>query len=293
VPSSFSAGGRADNFTVTLRNNTNSNQVAITVNFAVQLNGLTASQLRIRSGIGGDLATHDAGGNMVVATDPRSHDFGPKGTVFGRETQISYTIEFLAGTPSGKATLTASAVKQGNQFGSASDSITIKGGAAASPTPDPSSAAPTDTATDPAVGGPSGGQAVPTQPLSDKNAIPDSGGGVPVVLYVMGALLLGVGGVILYMLFRQRQPAAAVADTPPGEFDRPASLGYPAGRASAKPPVPVDPTTPMPSLRVATMPNPQVPRPGPSGPRPGPVGPVDPPPVDPWEGRPPGRHSSD
>src|SRR5215472_4409663 len=71
VPSSFTAGSRADPFAVSLRNNTNTFVTGVTLTFSIQLNGLTADQVRIHA-VGGDLAMHDSGG-QVVANDPRMH----------------------------------------------------------------------------------------------------------------------------------------------------------------------------------------------------------------------------
>jgi hypothetical protein len=287
VPSSFTAGARPDSFTVSLRNNSNATVAAVTVRFTVSLNGLTASQLRIRVG-GADLPVQDAGPGQVVANDPRSHDFFPR---IGR-TEIGYTIEFLTGTPSGRANFTASAMKQTSVLGTASDSISIKGGAvAASATPTPN---PTDSAT------PDGGvvaspSALANGPLADNSThIADDGsGGIPIGLYIMGAILVGVGGVILWLLFKQRPQALPAGDLPTGEYDQaPLTLGYPSARATATPPGPssLAPTAQLPALRSSTHLGPPTAGPGMGQP------PLPPPPVDPWDsqagGRPP-RHSAE
>jgi hypothetical protein len=297
MPSSFTAGARADSFTVGLRNNTNNLVSGVTVAFSVQLNGLTADQVRIH-GAGGDLTARDEGG-QVVASDPHSHDF------FGRvgRTEIAYSIEFLAGAPSGRAGFTANAVQQGRILGSASTSINVKGGAVA-PSPTASafptdSAAPGDSAIVPPVSpGATGALANPT------NAPQDNSGGIPVGLYIMGGLLVGVGGVILWMLFRQRPQAAPSAvvpggpfptgDYPTGEFDSPPpSLGYPVGRASASLP----PTAALPALRGSTVigPGPMEPSGGKGAPDGDQLPRRTPPPADPW-GTPGGnrpRHGAD
>ena len=121
---------------------------------------------------------------------------------------------------------------------------------AASASPTRTSAAPTDPATTADNGSivPPTGPGVAAGPLPDRDQIPADSGGIPVALYIMGALLVGVGGVILWMLFRQRPQAAAATGfptgnfaTPTGEFDSPPpNLGYPAGRAGAgpRPPMP-------------------------------------------------------
>lgn len=286
VPSNFTAGGRADGFTVGLRNNSNATVAAVTVRFTVSLNGLTASQVRIRIG-GADLPLQDAGPGQVVANDPRSHDFLPR---IGR-TEIGYTIEFLTGTPSGRANLTASAIKQTSVLGTASSSITIKGGATA-PSPSQTPAA-TDSAS-PDSGVVANPSPIVTGPPADRAQIPDDGsGGIPIGLYIMGAVLVGVGGVILWLLFKQRPQALPAAGIPTGEWDQaPPTLGYPAGRATATPPRPSNlaPTAQLPSLRGSTLSGPP-----PAGPELGQPSSALPP-VDPWAsqgGNVPPRHNAE
>ena len=251
TPSSFTVGSRADTFVVSLRNNTNNIVAAVNVSFTIRLTGLTATQVRIR-GTSGDIALSDTGG-LITGTDPRSLDFLPR----QRGRDVGYSIEFLSGAPSGRATFTAAATRSGVIQGSASTAITVKGGAvAASPTP--TSATPTDPVS------PDNGSILPPTgpgavgPLANNNngQIPADSGGIPVALYVMGAILVGVGGVILWMLFKQRPQAAAPTGFPTGEFDSPPpNLGYPVGRSSAptSPPGPssanLHPTAPLPAVR--------------------------------------------
>src|SRR5262245_14082307 len=277
VPSSFTAGSRADTFVVGLRNNTNGIVAAVNVSFSIRLNGLTASQVRIHA-VGGDINLSDAGG-LVVGTDPRSLDFLPR----QRGRDVGYSIEFLTGAPSGRATFTASATRGGNIQGSDSSSITVKGGGVA---PSASaSASPTDPAT-PDTGSlvPPTGPGNAVGPLANNNQVGSDSGGIPVALYVMGAILVGVGGVILWMLFRQRPEAAAPTGFPTGDFDSPPpNLGYPVGRASAS--ANLHPTAPLPAVRGPAVGNHDLGEP------------LDPPPpVDPWAtrgggGRP--RHGGD
>jgi hypothetical protein len=209
TPSSFTVGSRADTFVVSLRNNTNNIVAAVNVSFTIRLTGLTATQVRIR-GTSGDIALSDTGG-LITGTDPRSLDFLPR----QRGRDVGYSIEFLSGAPSGRATFTAAATRSGVIQGSASTAITVKGGAvAASPTP--TSATPTDPVS------PDNGSILPPTgpgavgPLANNNGqIPADSGGIPVALYVMGAILVGVGGVILWMLFKQRTQPASAGDFPP------------------------------------------------------------------------------
>jgi hypothetical protein len=289
TPSNFTVGSRADTFVVGLRNNTNGIVVAVNVSFTIKLAGLTASQVHIR-GTSGDISLTDSGG-LITGTDPRSLDFLPK----QRGRDVGYSIEFLSGAPSGRATFIAAATRSGQIQGSASTAITVKGGAvAASPTP--TSATPTDPAS------PDNGSIVPPSgpgsavgPLANDNGqIPADSGGIPVALYIMGAILVGVGGVILWMLFRQRPQAATPTGFPTGEFDSPPpNLGYPVGRASTPSSPPGPPSASSANLQ-PTAPLPAVRNPGLGNRDTQPLNP--PPPVDPWAtrgggGRP--RHGAD
>jgi hypothetical protein len=217
VPSSFTAGGQPDDFTVELQNNTNKLVTGVMVGFAIQLDGLTASNVRIHT-FGADLTMRDEGG-QVVATDPHPRDL-PKGA----RTKIGYAIEFLTGAPSGRATLTAYALARGGSLDQASDPIDVEGGTAtptpttaptptAEPTPTDTNPFPTDSAA------PYNGAASVPPGISGalaNNNTPDSGtASIPVGLYIMGGLLVSVGGVILWMLFKQRTQPTSAGDFPP------------------------------------------------------------------------------
>jgi hypothetical protein len=211
VPSSFTAGGQPDAFTVELQNNTNKLVTGVMVGFAIQLDGLTASNVRIHT-FGADLTMRDEG-DRVVATDPHSRDL-PKGA----RTEIGYAIEFLTGAPQGRATLTAYALARGGNLDQASDPIDVEGGPAtptptAAPTPTDTNPLPTDSATPY-----NGATSVPpgiTGALANNNTPGSGAAGIPVGLYVMGGLLVGVGGVILWMLYTQRPQPASGGDTHP------------------------------------------------------------------------------
>lgn len=277
VPSNATAGAHADGFSVTLRNNS-TEALAIKLVFTIRLAGLTRDQVRIFKVPGGELPRSEAGGQVIATDDTLALAIK---NFPGSSRTLNYSIQFVPGAPSGKASFSAGAVKGTTVLGSDNSSISVKGTAGATPTKTPTSTPGTSDApvTDPAAinpGGPSG--AFPS--LRDKNAaLGGDAGGIPTGLYIMGALLVGVGGVILWLLFRQRPQAAAVG-FPTTEYDPvPPSLGYPTGRASApvqSTPLPdLHPTTPMPTLRAATVQNPLLPRSTPNGP-------ATPPPVDPW-----------
>jgi len=281
VPSNATAGARADGFSVTLKNNSNE-ALAIKLAFTIRLTGITRDQVRIFKVPGGELPRSESGG-MVVATDD-TPALAVKNFP-GSSRTLNYSIQFVAGVPSGKASFTADAIKGSAVLGSDNSSINVKGSGAvaATPTKTPTSTPKTTEppgATDPAAINP----AVPSgnfPSLRDKSAaLGSDSGGIPAGLYIMGALLVGVGGAILWLLFRQR-PQAAEAGFPTNEYDPvPPSLGYPSGRASAPvgaaPPQDLNPTTQMPTLRASTVASPLVPKPAPS------PGLGTPPPVDPW-----------
>ncbi len=192
-----------------------------------------------------------------------------------------YTIQLLAGAPNGKGSLVLEVYHNNQLLGSNTKSFTVRGGVAtpsapADPTPEPT----TQTQADPGVG-PATGTAPPVNPLNpeqQQSAGTTGGSGVPTALYVMGGILVAMGGGILWLLFRPRpQPAGvAGADHPTDPYppapagtayrsdpDRAPTLGYPreqrpTGRHSAT----TQPTTAMPVVRDSS--------------------PATPPPVDPW-----------
>jgi len=252
VTSNATAGSRPDGFAVNFRNNTN-DAFNVKVVFGVKLAGLTAAQVRIVRAPVTELP-HSESGGQVVFTDPATLAFLPRGS-----RSVNYSIQFLNGAPSGRATLTAEAVRDNAPAGSDNKTINVKGSSVTvtkSPTAAPTTSVPTPTSTD--VGAGIGGTAAaPTFTLPAKeNALAGvDSTGVPFGLYIMGALLLGVGGVILWLLFRQR-PATADAGFPTSDYDVvPPNLGYPAGRA---PMSGLHPTTQLPNLRADTVPSPIV-----------------------------------
>jgi hypothetical protein len=291
VNSSMTAGSRSDSFSATFRNNSN-NTLDVRIFLAVKLNGLTNDQVRIVRAPGSELPHQESGG-QIVFNDPATIAFLPHG---GPRT-VTYTIQFISGAPSGRATLTAEAAQGTNPVGSDNKTISVKGapatgaGRSATPTPTASSAA-----TNPG-GTAAGGQPVvtPTVSLHQKEGIlaADSGGVGP-GLYIIGALLVGVGGVILWLLFRRSKGigreyagGAPVGGFPTGGYDSvPPSLGYPTGRAPMH--ANTQPTTHMPNLRAATVPSPLVAN------SPARHASVDnvPPPVDPWASQAGGAHDA-
>jgi hypothetical protein len=253
VTTNVTAGSRADNFSVSFRNNTNE-AFNVKVVFGVKLTGVTRDQVRIVRAPVTDLP-HSESGGQIVFTDPVTIAFLAR-----TSSTVNYAIQFLPGAPSGRATLTVEALRNNAAVGSDNKSINVKGVAVTtskSPTAGPSTT-PTGAAT--GAGGSTGGLvASPTfPPLQSKNNALSGvdSTGVPVALYIMGALLLGVGAVILWLLFRPRRPAGD-AGFPTSDYDVvPPNLGYPAGRTTMS--AGLHPTTQLPNLRADTVPSPIV-----------------------------------
>jgi hypothetical protein len=268
VTSNVTAGSRPDAFNVTFRNNTNG-AFNIKIVFSVKLPGLTADQVRIVRAPAVELGKQQSG-DQVILTDPLGASFLPRSSQ-----NVNYTLQFLSGAPSGRATFTGEALRDNTNAGSASRNITVRGtfGAttpAKTPTVGPTDAFPTGPV---ATGGVVAGPTITLEPR--EGTLPASNsGGVPVGLYIMGALLVGVGVAILWLLFRQRsQPVGDVYPT--ADYDVvPPTLGYPAGRHAM--PGNLNPTAAMPSLRAETVSSPTVVN------RTMPIDPNTPPPVDPW-----------
>jgi hypothetical protein len=197
-------------------------------------------------------------GSDVIFTDPEPLVLLPT-----RSITRNYNLSFLAQTPDGNGQLTAIAAVGQSQLGSDSTGFGVHGGnGQPTPSPTPShSASPPPTV---AVNEPTStvslaplNQGGRTTPLSNDT------GGVPIFIYIMGGILVALGAVILYVLFRNpREPQedAAVAGYPqPGPTYPP--IDYPP-RAEA-------PTTygPRQNTPTATMPVIRDNRPtGPGGP---------------------------
>jgi hypothetical protein len=259
ISGTITAGARGiDNVSATFVNRSNAAITSIQGVFTIHLDGMPTDGVRIVRTLGSELPAQSAGAGTVRLTDPGSFELLRN----GRRT-INYQLQFTATAPSGKASITFEAYSGGNRLGGDNASVTVKGNA----TPQLTTSAPPTTPpnTDPGL--------IPTFTAGPSYALGDPGqnqaisdeSGVPVSLYVMGALLIAVGGLILWLLFRRQKPLpeAALVDAghdPTSEYDqvRPTSLGYPRHSATVHPtavlPVVRDPEPP-------TLPGPPPPLP--------------------------------
>jgi hypothetical protein len=279
MSSSFTAGARnADSFTLTMSNETKNDIQPIRRIIVVRLPGLTPQQVRISRG-GLPLAGQASAAGEVRAADMLQDSLGPKGKARD-QSKADYTIQFLAGAPGGKGDLTFQAYHNETLLGSTTKGFTVRGGTAQ--TTGPATPTPNDTATQ--SGGVVPGAVSPAQPVAPletnkAQASTSASSGVPTIFYVLGAVLVTMGGAILWLLFRPRQSAALVAgsDQPTDPYppapgyraeptDRAPTLGYPRqeGRGGGHGHVAnIQPTTVMPAVRDS----------------------APPPPVDPWAGQ--------
>jgi hypothetical protein len=252
ISGTITAGSRGVvNVSATFVNRTNAAITSIQGVFTIHLDGMPADGVRVTRG--SDLPAQSVGAGTVQFTDPGSFELLRN----GRRT-INYQLQFTATAPAGKATVRIEAYSGGNRLGGDDTSVTVKSTA----TPQLTSSAPpttpanTNTGLIPTF---SAGPSVAIGGPQDSSAISDDSG-VPVSLYVMGSLLIVVGGLILWLLFRRQKAPADAGGYATSEYAqvRPASLGYPRHSAT------VHPTAVLPVIRdpePPTLPGPPPPLP--------------------------------
>jgi hypothetical protein len=278
LSSNFTAGaGRQDSFRADMQNNTDTELQPVRRVIVVRLAGVTPDSVRIYQG-SMPLPLQSGGPDEVAAADFLQVRLAPNGK-HGDSSSQNFGIQFTSSAPNGRGEVIFQAYRGQQLLGSTARNVTIKGGLAQStPSPTPSRPSPTASEAVPAPADSQGGGPVAVAPITgDKTAsYTPTGSGIPVVFYVLGAILVAAGGAILWLLFRPRQ--ARVAGHPPADYEpvRASPLGYPdpaptLGYPNVAPPLPrprsaqtanVQPTTIMPAVRGTTAP----------------------PPVDPWAG---------
>jgi hypothetical protein len=265
LDSSMRAGSR-DGFSVRLENQTDQTIVGVVRVFTVRADGMSTEGVRISRGGGGEMNGEDLGNGQVRFLDQMSVELTEERSRFDSRS-MSYQIQFTSAAPSGRAEVTVEAYVGQERMGADSDSVSIRGGSGnETPTQTPTTDPP--TATPPVV-------VAPPVSLSPIDAVPaagDGGGGVPLILYVLGAILVTMGGGILWLLLRERTPAAGVAGAGAAltQHYRP-SHAAPTQAYPPRPAQPLNPTAILPVVRDPKLP---------------------PPPVDPWA-QPPGAGPAD
>lgn len=240
--SSRVTAGQTTSLNVTTSNTTSQPILTVRRVIVIQLPGLTANQVSL-------VANHDALTSLTRSQESdgtvRFDDRLPfrlaaeqKGNSDQRTTNFS--LKFDSTSPSGDATVTVAAVNGSDQLGSASRTISVRGGSGpVTTTPPPTSASPTDTTSDLA-------QATGAGPAQTDEPLLSSGsGGIPTILYILGAVLLAIGGGILWLLFRR--PAEETA-----------TGAYPTAPRAGRHTRPPAPTSVMPTIRDPGPPPPGV-----------------------------------
>src|SRR5262245_48153708 len=237
LSSTLVAGGRGDTFSIELRNNL-PQQIFVRRQFVVRLDGLTPD---------GVMISRDRHPTNFSSTAP-GEVMGEDGFVplsakgdKGDRKQFTYLIQFASGAPGGNAQVVFRALQfgPGTVLGTDRDTVAVRSGTFGTPSSSPSveptpsdAASPEASSTDPAV---------VLAPLdSDPTNFGADLAAVPVILYVLGAILVSVGGIILWLLLRRPRPALVAHGTYPTVIYQPQPL--PQRRAAA----PLNPTATMP-----------------------------------------------
>jgi hypothetical protein len=189
-----------DTLQVTYTNPTNAIYTINSV-ITVQLNGLSSSDVQVRGFGGGGLSSQDAGSGTVIFTDQTPVP------LLGRHSQrVNYLLTFGAGAPSGDVTVTVSADDNGNELGSGSATTTLGGPRFGKTTPPNTNPGYVPTF----AAGPT--YSLAPLPAGDQ-AAPISGATVPKPLYFLGGLLVALGVLTLFLIFRPggRPRAAGLA----------------------------------------------------------------------------------
>jgi hypothetical protein len=233
VSGNMNAGSRIPStITGTYTNKSDNAITNIRATFTIQLDGLTPEGVRIQrlDAFGADLAAEAAGDGTVRIVDPLSFDMGKN-----NRRQTRYLLQFTSTAPTGQASIMLELYSGATRLGGDSASTNVRGGAAPTKTTPPN--------TNPGIvptfeAGPS----LSIAPLPESADLASDAGDVPASLYVMGGLLVALGGVILFLLFRRQRPEAALVEYPVTEYEQvqPPSLGYP--KAAGRHPTAVLPT---------------------------------------------------
>jgi hypothetical protein len=227
--------GQSTSLSVGTSNTTNQAILTVRRVILIQLPGLNANQVTLTAnhdGLSTLTRTQESDGTVRFEDRLPFRLSGQRSDGNSRTTK--FTLKFDAASPSGDATVTVDAYNGNDQLGSASRTISIRGGSGpVTTTPPPTSASPTDTTSDLA-------QATGAGPAQTDEPLLSSGsGGIPTILYILGAVLLAIGGGILWLLFRRPAEEAATGAYPT----------VPRAGRHTRPVRPPAPTSVMPTIR--------------------------------------------
>lgn len=288
LSSAIVAGAPAEGFQVTMQNRTRNEITSIRRVLVLRASGLSVAHIRGVTISAQPLSVQQGASGEVRAVDSQLVRLGPSGKD-GDDLRTEYTIELDASAPATRTEVIFQAYRESQLLGFTVKTIAVKPGKS-SPTPSVSASATPSLA-------PTSGPAIvpvdagpPVAPLESPQAAggDKEGGGIPAILYILGTVLVAMGGAILWVLIRQRPAPAGAPDHPTAAY-RPVprhAFGHPV------PPSPPSNTTPTATMPTIGQPPPAGPGhtapgmagPGTAGPGAGrpPVRPTTPPPADPW-----------
>ena len=184
----------------------------------VQLPGVPDDAVRVRRPQGGGELAHSSGGDgSLLFADDAPFELGRHDSQSRK-----YTFTFRSNAPAGTATITVGALQNGQTLGSAQGNIAVRQGNGETTAPN------TDPGFVPTYGEtPSYTVAAPITQAAGPIQTPTAS--VPKSLYLLGTMLIVMGGLSLYLIFRPpgRTPAPGDRSRPPPGARRPVLASSP------------------------------------------------------------------
>lgn len=195
----------------------------------------------------GDVQVSRDGQNLTAVGGRGTVRFGdPDGFALDRRSSSArtYQLRFLAGSPTGRALVTAAGFIPDSRraLGSSRGATTLVRAGAASPSPSAPDVSADATPTDEA------GAGTGDETLAGDASRTSDDGGLLWPVYLFGALLLGAGGIVGWFAFRRYQESRAAAGAPEPMFGGPASRGPGSGGPVPGGPLAENPTLVMPRV---------------------------------------------
>jgi hypothetical protein len=193
------AGGNGTGMRVLLTNNAEGAANGVHTVITVRLAGTPADAIHLRKG-GAELPRQDGDG-MVTFTDPETFSLARR-----ENRRLDYSLQFAANALAGKATIDVVAMAEGQPLGSTSRSLDVIGSSEGPPNTDPGFIP---------TAGPGETYSVP--PLPGTEAARQLTASVPKSLYGLGFVLVALGLVTLFLIFRPpgRVPMRAASGADP------------------------------------------------------------------------------